>query len=60
MSDLEKEELFETYLKRMGSDLYLHYSEGKYLLIDYSGECVSSRYKKISSLMSWFKKNMNK
>lgn len=58
MSDSEKEQLLENYLERVGSDLYLHYIEGQYLLIDYSGECVSRRYKKVSSLMTWFKKNM--
>lgn len=58
MSDSEKEELLENYLKQVGSDLYLHYVTGKYLLIDYSGEPMSRRYKKVSSLMTWFKKNM--
>ncbi|WP_069476833.1 hypothetical protein [Sulfurospirillum halorespirans] len=58
MSDLEKEELFEDYLEKCGSDLCLHYVEGQYLLLDYSGQCVSKRYKNVLSLMSWFKKNM--
>lgn len=55
---MDVEDLFTDYLERTGCGLYLYYVKDEYMLIDYSGQCISKRYKKVSSLISWFKKNI--
>ena len=52
------EDLFKDYLERRDCGLYLYYVQDKYMLIDYSGLCISKRYKNIPSLVLWFKNNV--
>lgn len=58
MSDICVENLFKDHLERSECGLYLYYVKDQYMLIDCIGQCISKRYKKIPSLILWFKNNV--